>query len=313
MKLVWIAIFLFQPFLIQGQKVIKTFYDKDGIPTDSASSLTYSMRILVDRSYKLSVFTTATNTLRMKEGFNDKWEKIRTFYYPNGNILTEGIFSGNFPAGLFNSQYADGRQQGEFFFEKAETKDAESLLGIINYVDSLGNNLISDGEGICKCRLSPYPNLNEVTTGRVSEGLREGKWEGTGRLWGIEYTFVDHFSQGVLTDGQSNYEGKAYQYKKIEREAEPSGGMVAFYNYISAHLKYPLRAWRKGLEGKVFIEFVVEQDGKVTNARVQLGMDPECNQLALDVVKSSPSWIPAAFRGRPIRQSMTVPIVFRLK
>jgi TonB family protein len=98
----------------------------------------------------------------------------------------------------------------------------------------------------------------------------------------------------------------------IEQPATYPGGIGAFYTNIMQNLKYPEKAQRMGLEGKVFIEFVVEKDGSVTNVKVLKGIGAGCDEEAVEVIKNSGKWVPGKQHGKPVRQRMVLPITFRL-
>lgn len=90
-------------------------------------------------------------------------------------------------------------------------------------------------------------------------------------------------------------------------------GQDGFRKYISQNLKYPTVAAENGISGRVFIKFVVEPDGSVSNVSIVRGVDPALNNEAIRVVRSSPKWIPGKQRGKPVRVSFTFPINFVLK
>lgn len=90
-------------------------------------------------------------------------------------------------------------------------------------------------------------------------------------------------------------------------------GDEALYVFIGNHTVYPEIAKRAGVEGKLYIQFVVRTDGKVTDVIVQKGIGTGCDEEAVRVVKSLPNWNPGKLNGRPVNVRMSIPIVFRLK
>lgn len=95
--------------------------------------------------------------------------------------------------------------------------------------------------------------------------------------------------------------------------ANVEGGLDKFYKAISQKIKYPEAAKKKGVEGKVFIQFTVMRDGSLSNIKVIKGFDNDCDQVALEVVKNSGfRWIPAKVDGKAVKQTLTLPIAFRL-
>jgi len=87
----------------------------------------------------------------------------------------------------------------------------------------------------------------------------------------------------------------------------------AFRIYIQQNLKYPPIAQENNISGRVYVSFVVDRDGSITNVQVVRGVDPSLDKEAVRVVKSSPKWTPGKQRGRAVRVSFTFPIVFQLQ
>ena len=98
----------------------------------------------------------------------------------------------------------------------------------------------------------------------------------------------------------------------VEETAAPTGGMPAFYEFVSKKLKYPAQARRMGIEGKVFVEFVIERDGTITDVKAIKGIGAGCDEEAVRVLQSAPKWKPGKQRGKPVRQRMVLPIAFKL-
>lgn len=99
----------------------------------------------------------------------------------------------------------------------------------------------------------------------------------------------------------------------VEEMPEFPGGDVALRKYIAANLKYPVIAQENGVQGKVYVSFVVDADGGISNAKVARSVDPSLDKEALRVVNSLPKWKPGKQRGKPVRVSFTVPINFVLQ
>ncbi len=98
----------------------------------------------------------------------------------------------------------------------------------------------------------------------------------------------------------------------VEDQPEPRGGMAAFYEYVSKNLKYPAQARRMGIEGKVFVEFIVDKDGSITNVKAIKGIGAGCDEEATRVIAKAPKWKPGKQRGRPVKVRMILPITFKL-
>lgn len=87
---------------------------------------------------------------------------------------------------------------------------------------------------------------------------------------------------------------------------------IGFREYVGKNLKYPDVAQENGIQGTVFISFVVEPTGSVTNVKVLRGVDPALDKEAIRIVQSSPKWSPGKQRGKSVRVSFTFPIKFQL-
>lgn len=98
----------------------------------------------------------------------------------------------------------------------------------------------------------------------------------------------------------------------IESQPVPKEGMKAFYGYISENLKYPEEAKKMGIEGKVFVEFVVDKDGKLINIKSVKGIGAGCDEEAIRVLKSAPKWTPATVVDMPVKVRMIIPITYKL-
>lgn len=98
----------------------------------------------------------------------------------------------------------------------------------------------------------------------------------------------------------------------VEDQPEPAGGMAAFYKYVGDEMKYPSQARRMGIEGKVFVQFVVDKDGTITQVQAIKGIGAGCDQEAVRVLKNAPKWKPGKQRGKPVRVRMVLPITFKL-
>ncbi|MCW5911511.1 MAG: TonB family protein [Cyclobacteriaceae bacterium] len=91
----------------------------------------------------------------------------------------------------------------------------------------------------------------------------------------------------------------------------PEGGYEAFYKFVSKNLKYPRRARQSYVQGKVFVEFVVDKNGKVTDMKVIKGIGSGCDEEAMRVLALT-KWQPGRQRGNPVKVKMTMPLNFVL-
>lgn len=107
--------------------------------------------------------------------------------------------------------------------------------------------------------------------------------------------------------------------EKVEKifdivEDKPSfpGGQNAMYKFLGKGMDYPSKARRMGIEGKVFVQFVVNTDGSVSDVKVIKGIGAGCDEEAARVINSMPKWTPGKQRGVPVKVRMFIPVYFKL-
>jgi len=99
----------------------------------------------------------------------------------------------------------------------------------------------------------------------------------------------------------------------VEEMPEFPGGIAKLGDYLAKNIKYPQMARESGVQGKVFITFVVEPDGHVSNVKVVRGIGAGCDEEAVRVIKNMPKWKPGKQRGKAVRVSYNVPVNFKLQ
>lgn len=99
----------------------------------------------------------------------------------------------------------------------------------------------------------------------------------------------------------------------VEEMPEFPGGTEALNKYLVSSVKYPVIAQENGIQGRVYVSFVVNAKGMVEQVKIARGVDPNLDKEALRVVQSMPVWKPGKQRGKPVKVSFTVPINFVLQ
>ena len=120
-------------------------------------------------------------------------------------------------------------------------------------------------------------------------------------VWGDDYV-------GEVEDDEPPIMGLAF----TEEMPEFPGGPDSLNAFLSKEIQYPLVAKDYGITGTVLVEFVVEEDGQVTNAKVKVPLSPECDKEAVRGVMSMPKWKPGKNMGKPVRCYFQVPVTFKL-
>ena len=117
----------------------------------------------------------------------------------------------------------------------------------------------------------------------------------------------------VIETEAEEEEDEAQVFFIVEEMPEFPGGELALRKFIANSIKYPVIAQENGIQGKVYVTFVVDKDGSISNAKIARGVDPSIDKEALRVVNNLPKWKPGKQRGKPVRVSYTVPINFVLQ
>lgn len=102
-------------------------------------------------------------------------------------------------------------------------------------------------------------------------------------------------------------------FQKVDQDASFVGGNDALKMWLVENIRYPEEAVEFGIEGKVYVSFVVSKDGLVKNVAVRKFADPLLDREALRVVKSMPRWNPRIVGGKPVNSVFNLPISFKLE
>ena len=115
------------------------------------------------------------------------------------------------------------------------------------------------------------------------------------------------------TSGQLTIANQEQVFFIVEVMPEFPGGQTALRNFIAQSVKYPAEATKKGIQGKVYVNFVVGSDGSISNVKIVRGVSPELDLEAMRVVKSLPKWSPGKQGGKEVAVQYTIPINFALQ
>ncbi|KAA5537207.1 energy transducer TonB [Taibaiella lutea] len=96
------------------------------------------------------------------------------------------------------------------------------------------------------------------------------------------------------------------------RDAEFPGGKEQLKKYLTDNLRYPEQAKEDGIEGRVFLSFIITEKGKIEDIRIVRDLVAGCGAEALRVIKQMPLWHPALLKGKPIRTLQVLPVVFKI-
>lgn len=129
----------------------------------------------------------------------------------------------------------------------------------------------------------------------------------------MEDTEVDENTEVEIVEIEDEEEAEEIPiFVVVEEMPEFPGGQLELRKHIANSVEYPEIAREMDIQGRVFVEFVVDERGKVINAKVVRSVHPALDKEALRVINSLPTWKPGKQRGKPARVKFTLPINFKL-
>lgn len=105
---------------------------------------------------------------------------------------------------------------------------------------------------------------------------------------------------------------KVYSFVSMETPPSYPGGIASFYDFLAKNIKYPQMAIQNKTEGNVFLSFIVEKDGSLTDIKVDRGLGNGTDEEAIRVLKLSKRWNPGQVEQKPVRTKYNIPIKFTL-
>jgi periplasmic protein TonB len=146
------------------------------------------------------------------------------------------------------------------------------------------------------------PTQTELKT--VEPGVKTQQ----GDVNGVDYSLLDVQDKVAETPVK-----KEEVFTYAEEMPNFPGGDEKLLDYFSTHIVYPDLARRAGVEGKLFVSFVIRSNGSVTDVQVIKGLGAGLDEEAVRVVNSMPTWNPGRQNGKPVNVKVTIPIIFKLQ
>ena len=317
-----------------------------GIPlskvTVQASHLDYSIVTRVDGAFSLTLPAEGDTVYFSKEGLADFWD---FFCYNYKGVVIMGETSSSWMSygqyvsamsGTAEKYYQAGMKflEGEAGGEPDLKKAFMCFTRAANMEYPAGyyqlGRMFDEGLGISQNQTSAIiwyqkANGNAKALARLGDMYAEGI--------GTEQNYqraADYFHEAVY-QGDSVYSAKRLEellsqglakrellpelriLEVVETNAMFPGGDEACFEWISKHIKYPVKAQELGIQGRVMVQFVVNKDGSIVDVKVLRSPDSSLAQEAARLVGSMPRWIPATQNGKPVRARFNLPIIFHFK
>lgn len=162
-----------------------------------------------------------------------------------------------------------------------------------------------------------YKTTDSAVLARQQGGISPEKMK---QMLNIEYSVIDDNAASIgVVSAEAADDGMVYKKDSLEpikeevrENPEFPGGLSALSRWLSANLRYPENAIDNYAQGRVLVQFEVEADGSVTDAKLLNHIFPELDREALRVVNSMPAWKPGTVDGEPVRCSFRLPVNFAL-
>lgn len=234
-------------------------------------------------------------------------------YYPSGKLKSYTTINNTHQKfGKFYSLYENGNKEieGEFVKIKTDVVKEHVVLKILSYWDENGNQKVIDGNGFMI--ENGINNINESSRGNVLNGLKVGTWTGYNSTHKIQ--FIDQYDSGIFIAGVSkDINNIEYGYLELDKMPEfRNEGMIGFLKFVQKN--YIMPDVKNTIKGKVFIEFSVDNEGKVSDIKIKRGLESKIDREAVRLIKhSSGLWTPGEYRGVKITSKFVLPIAIDVR
>jgi len=239
-------------------------------------------------------------------------------YYKNGRIKEQRSSSGDDNQRFVTRWYQNGQKcsETEYIFEDGERINRRAQGGgsvvskLINSWDSLGNQQVSNSSGLFNAPI--FDDGRYWEKGEYLDGKKVGKWIGT-KSGQADYE-EEYDQNGELVSGVSyDEDGSTKEYNVFQEVPTYPGGEKKWVRFLQKNLKYPKVARKAKVEGSVYMTFIVDKFGLVSNVEVISGIGSGCDKEAIRVLELSKQWLPGIERGRPVKSRMALRLDFRLR
>lgn len=225
-------------------------------------------------------------------------EGVFVFYYENGQKKTISNYLKSLKTGKEIDWYENGtkKAEGEYL---PSTKGFTTPFRMDQYWSADGKQQIVDGNGWFEITEKKFSEK-----GYYKNGLKDGEWVGQ---YSKEKTYRETYQNGALISGVStDKDGIEYTYTELESRPAPIRGINDFYKHIGKNFYIPKEYG--SLKGKIFIKFIVDKDGQITEPTTLKSLHPVLDAEAIRVISSYEKWIPAKQRGQYVRVLYSIPI-----
>ncbi len=255
---------------------------------------------------------TREGTLMLEGEVKDgKKDGLWTYYFNSGKELRKVNYSKGSKNGLSQEWFKNGRMKLEESYQNGKLHGAYkrySQAGVLvnegTYVEgqksAIWNSYDEDGTLGTKMDYSESP----AKVLFISEKRKQGET--------TEVIDMGEIVEVELEEPQEVSEETVFLI--VEQGAEPLGGMHKLIEHVFKYLQkhYPEKAKKAGVQGTIYLNFVIEKDGTPSTFKILKGLGHGCDKVAIEAIKSYGKWTPAKQRGRIVRQRFNFPVKFRI-
>jgi len=308
---IFVVVTLIFPFHLFSQKIEKyyTYNWKETVPTDARF---YGLVMKTDSGWHRSDYFLATKKLQMRGLYDDSSCKTPNgmifYFYSDGKAEQYGNYVHGKKQGLWVSFHENGMMADSTVYQDGHPTGI-SMGWHDNGFTADSSNWSNEGDAVS---VSWFDNGNVSSAGYYTAwGKRRGKWQFFHRNGKISAYEV--YDNGKLISKECFGENvEALSACIADTSAEFRGGNKAWQDYLQRKLYFPPGyTFTNADAATVVISFVVDEDGNVKEPYVKVPLFKDFDQIALDVIRKSPKWIPATDHNRRIRYHCSQPIVYR--
>lgn len=313
MKYQLLAVILLYSFSTLAQDTTVIYYDRNGKVCKEDAATKFALVVKETNAYKKLMVDGEDNKIEWTAYFTDaeckKHEGPYKSLYKNGKVKQAGYYHEEQKSGIWRSWFDNGKIADSFFFDNGILRGTAMQWDILgNVVDSIVYSENGVGES------HSYWSAGVLRQKGFYHGEKKnGPWTYY-YASGIKCQEVQYVEDSAISfvcyDQTGNLQKENCYY---EKEAGFPGGDKKWIQYLTGKLSkavLPDAYWKGRVFGTVWIQFVVNSDGSVVEAKIIASVDPDLDRVALEIIKASPRWDHAVQFNRPVKAYRKQPITF---
>lgn len=306
---IWLLVFI--PMVLVGQSDYnkKIYLDSLFHETDEINHVYF--RVVSDYLKKQKTYK-MVDYYKSGAKYSETYSKSNEFcnpiglelrYYETGEKKESIRYGEQGKSGPYATWYENGNNQIEGTYQVIGKNESKvNLLKIDQFWAEDQVQMVKDGNGTYELH-----NEEGINKGIIKDGLKDGVWSGTDTKY--KYSYAEKYANGKLTAGVStDRDSIKHIYHQVEIKPEYVGGINEFYKFISKNFKIPDLP---GLQGKLFISFVIQKDGSLDDIKILRSLGRQLDEEGYRVLSISPPWKPGELRGIKVRVRYSLPITIQ--